>query len=113
MLPLRRPAVAIALLVGAVGHADPAADAPSLIARYHAEGSFIDNPFALSADGRRIAWLTTDGATHTEVHLATIGDKGEAPAFPFDGITPERVEFLDGERVLVVDRSADSGFARA
>ena len=97
-----------------------AADAPPprLVDKIHAEGDFIDDPFAIAADGSRIAWITTDGATHAAVHLGQIGkigagaDHKSASAFPYGSITPERVEFLDGARVLVVDRNPQTGFAR-
>jgi hypothetical protein len=93
--------------------ADAGAGEPLRLERYHADGLFIDDPFALSSDGKRVAWVATDGASRSEVRLATVGSNTSPAAFPFDGITPERVEFVDGERVLVVDRSADTGFARA
>jgi hypothetical protein len=101
--------VGLCLLGSLPALADP--PTPPRLERYHAEGVFIDDPFALSADGARLAWITTDGATHADVHLASPGRKGEL-SFPSGGINPERVVFLDAERVLVVDRNPETGFAR-
>jgi hypothetical protein len=78
----------------------------------HPERGFVDDPFAVSADGTRLAFVTTDGASHSELHLVRIGAAGLGASFPYPSITPERVEFLDGERVLVVERSPESGAAR-
>src|SRR5438046_2651395 len=83
----------LAALAGAVAWADQAGPpAPRPFDRIHAEGDFIDDPFAISDDGTRIAWITTDGATHSKVHLAKIvasgggGDK-KAVEFPYSSIT--------------------------
>ena len=88
---------------------------PRLVDHLHAEGDFIDDPFALSDDGTRIAWITTDGATHSRVHLAAVGSagaKGSARDFAYSSITPERVDFLDAERVIVIERNPETGMAR-
>src|SRR5262249_26255191 len=58
-------------------------------------------------------WITTDGATRSELHIATVGDEKSAKAFPYGSITPERIEFIDADRVLVVDRNPTTSFARA
>lgn len=91
------------------------AGAPALVKvdEYHAAGLFIDDPFALSDDGQSIAWITTDGATRAQLHFATVGKKGDAVELPYKSITPERVVFLDAERVLVVERNPTTHFARA
>lgn len=94
--------------------ADEAAPAaPRTLQHIHASGDFIDDPFALSDDGTRLAWITTDGATHAELHVATVGDDKSERKFPYSSITPERVQFLDAERVLVVDRHPTTRFTRA
>src|SRR5690348_8308798 len=69
-----------------------------VVERIHAEGDFIDDPFALSPAGDRIAYITTDGATRSKLHVATVGDRKSDKAFAYGSITPERVEFLDEER---------------
>ena len=94
---------------------EPAPPAPKVLQHLHASGDFIDDPCALSEDGTRLAWITTDGATHARVHLAPINnlaDKKLAKDFAYSSITPERIEFLDGDRVLVIDRHPETGVAR-
>jgi hypothetical protein len=68
---------------------------------------------ALSADGSRIAWITTDVATHTSVHIATVGDTKSEKSFSYNSLTPERIEFLDADRVLVVERNPQTKVASA
>ena len=76
-------------------------------------GTSSTDPFALSEDGTRLAWITTDGATHAQLHVGPVGDEKSAKTFPYSSITPERVQFIDAERVLVVDRNPTSKYARA
>src|SRR6185369_14424400 len=64
-------------------------------------------------DGSLLAYVTTDGATHSELHLVAVGEKQRAPGLPYPSVTPERVQFLDGSRVLVVERNQETSFARA
>src|SRR5215467_12216953 len=87
--------------------------APSVVQHLHASGDFIDDPFALSDDGRQLAWITTDGATRAQLHIGPVGDEKSAKSFAYSSITPERVQFLDAERVLVIDRNPTTKYARA
>lgn len=86
---------------------------PVKIETVHAEKGFIDDPIALTADGKAVAYILTDGATFAELRIAGVGGK-EAPAtMPYPSITPERMDFLDGERLLVVERNPETRLARA
>ena len=87
--------------------------APRVLQHLHASGDFIDDPMALSEDGNQISWITTDGATHAQIHIGPVGDEKAAHAFPYGSITPERVQFLDAQRVLVVERNPTTKLARA
>lgn len=106
---------ATALLLGLGGARSARADEPALkvVDHLHVDSDFIDDPFALSPDGAHLAWITTDGATRSQLHVATVGDRKGEKTFAYGSITPERVEFLDAERVLVVERDPESRVARA
>lgn len=86
--------------------------APRPIDKYHHAQPFIDDPFAISEDGTRVAYVTTDGATKSSVHITTIGDTASAKEFPWPTYTAEHVFFLDNDRVLAIDRNPATGFAR-
>src|SRR5262245_34574151 len=110
-LLVRSAAVLAALTASTPLYADE--PAPRVVQHLHASGDFIDDPFALSEDGTQLAWITTDGATHAQLHIGPVGDETSAKSFPYSSITPERVQFIDAERVLVVDRNPTTKFARA
>ncbi|MCU1282246.1 MAG: hypothetical protein JWM53_5792, partial [bacterium] len=74
---------------------------PAPIQRYDAGGSgFIDDAFALRADGKAIAYISTDGATSAALHLADLGGTDiKIAGAPIDAVA---VEWLSPTRVLVV-----------
>lgn len=86
--------------------------APRVLTHLHASGDFIDDPIALSEDGTRMAWITTDGATRAVLHVGAVGDDKNAKTFPYGSITAERVVFLDNDRVLVSDRDPSTRLAK-
>jgi hypothetical protein len=64
--------------------------------------AFIDDPFALRADGKAVAWIATDGASSAWLHLSEIGAAEKVvPNLP---ATPVAVHWLAPARVLVVWR---------
>jgi hypothetical protein len=102
-------AAALALLPGT-----PAAAAePVKVAEYKPDSGFIDDPIAFSDDGGTLAYITTDGATASQLHFVAPGGKAAPVACKYPSITPERIDFLDGERVLVVERNPDTRVATA
>src|SRR5262245_57172379 len=106
-----------ALLCGALALLSPPARAdaptPKPLAVYSADKVCIDDPVALSADGRPLVYLTTDGASGSTLHLLALGVLSPEVTVPCDTITAERVDFLDDERVLVVSRDPQSRMATA
>ena len=108
---MRSTAVAIAAAL--IASTSPSrADEPTPLSRFAATRGFIDDAFALSDDGAELAWLITDGATFCELHRARIA-AGEIAPTPCTTFNAESLRFLDGERVLLVDRDASTGLARA
>ena len=77
------------------------------------DSDFIDDPFAVSADGSRLAWITTDGATKAQLHLGSVGNRRGDKTFNYGSITPERLEFLDADRVIVVERNPETRVVHA
>ena len=94
---MRKLLLAVFLVATTSLHAAP-------VARFDAGGGgFIDDAFAVSDDGKTIAYLTTDGATTAELHLAPVGGtETKVPAAPLDAVA---LYFLGPGRVLVVHGS--------
>jgi hypothetical protein len=90
-----------------------AAGAPAKLDELSAEKGFIDDPIAISDDGSTLAYLLTDGASFSEIHFGTIGSKENRSTVAYPSITPERMDFLDDQRLLVVERNPETHFARA
>jgi hypothetical protein len=97
-----------------LGAGAAAADEPRKLDTIAVDNGFIDDPFDFSDDGAKIAYLSTDGAdaAQTRLHIAKIGAKEGAAVLPYPSISPERIDFLDGERVLLVERDPDTHLAR-
>lgn len=74
------------------------------IAHFDSGGSgFIDDAFAVSADGKAVAFLTTDGASAAVLHLFPIGGaEVKIEDAPFDAVA---LYFLAPERILIVHGS--------
>jgi hypothetical protein len=86
---------------------------PVKVDTYKAEGQvFIDDPFDFSADGKSLAYITTDGAKPGELHFVSPGSKDPEVKMGYPSITPERIDFLDGERILVVERNPETRMAK-
>lgn len=98
--------------------------APSPVAVLTTPRGFIDDPLALSADGRTLYYVNTDGATWAELHSAALpphapqkpGDPvGEPATLRPDAVLaaaplyPTKLLLLPGERVLVVERDPQRG----
>ncbi len=89
------------------------ADAPKPIASYKVDSSaFIDDPFALRDDGKALAYLSTDGASASQLHLAEVpaGAKPEA-VIPGLAVNTVALYWLGPDRVLAVARDADKQIA--
>ena len=108
MIPCRLQLLFAALLSVGAAHAGE----PVRIASYQPSSGFIDDPLAFSPDGKTLVYITTDGATASEIHFVAPGGNDPALACKYSSITPERIDFLDGERVLVVERDPESRLAR-
>jgi hypothetical protein len=106
-------ALATLLTVGTAAPAQAQDSALREIDHLRGDGDFIDDPFALSADGSRLAWITTDGATKAQLHFASVGDHKSEKTFNYGSITPERVQFLDADRVIVVERNPETQVVHA
>ncbi len=111
---------AVSLLCAAVaGPALAAPDGPSGLpapgAVLHLSKGFIDDPLELSADGDRVYYVATDGATFAELRAAEVpapvagASRGEfkilgsVPGLP---IAATQILLLPEERVLVMTREA-------
>jgi hypothetical protein len=96
----------IACVVGLAGAAW--ADAPPPVASYKpASSGFVDDAFAISDDGKSVAYLTTDGASAATLHLAPLPSGAESTV---EGL-PSNVRalhWLGPDRVLVVSRAGDA-----
>jgi hypothetical protein len=66
------------------------------------EGHFFDDPIALSADGTRVAAISTDAANPATLHLWVVG--GTALSVAGLPVAVRALTFLGNERVLVVVR---------
>jgi hypothetical protein len=79
-----------------------AAPAPTPIARIDVGSTgFIDDGYALSDDGKAIAYLTTDGATNATLHLTEVGGSDvKVEGAPIDVAS---LRWLGPGRVLVVE----------
>lgn len=104
--------VAASFFIASWAQAEEAA-APPMVGKVHADRGFIDDPFALSSDGKAVAYLTTDGATQCELTLMQLASSDTPKKTSCDSLNAERMEFLDDERVLVVERDPITRFARA
>jgi hypothetical protein len=67
------------------------------------ENAFIDDPFAISDDGQRIAYLTTDGASRGTLHFGEPGAETTVGGLP---LNVTALHWLGPARVLVVTRDA-------
>lgn len=103
------------LVIGLLGTEVGAQPQPTAVLR-PARG-FVDDGFALSADGRRLYYLATDGASWAELRTAEL-PPGPAPKpvelAPAEPAVPAplyagRLWVLPGERVLVVDNDRGRG----
>lgn len=90
-----------------------AAAEPKKIASYSAENDFIDDPIAFSPDGKKLAFIVTDGATHSVLRIVNPGETGPGTTLTYSSITPERIDFLDSDRLLMVERNPETHLARA
>jgi hypothetical protein len=77
------------------------------IARYEPGASgFIDDAFAVSTEGRTIAFITTDGATAAVLHIATVGGAEiKIEGVPIDVVA---LYFIGPDRILMVSGSENS-----
>ncbi len=99
-----------ALLAATAAHAGE----PSLLAEYKAPpNTFIDDAFALSDDGKLLAWVSTDGATGSQLHVVAPGGPDPEATCKVPTISAERIDFLDGGRLLLVERSPETHLVRA
>ena len=75
--------------------------APAPVQRFASDGSgFIDDAFALRADGKAVAYITTDGATTATLHLADLaGTDVKVAGAPVDAVA---IDWISPTRVLVV-----------
>jgi hypothetical protein len=95
---------AVTALVGLAAAAnanEPINKHPNPLATYPAPSSgFIDDAFAIREDGKAIAWLTTNGASESTLHIAELG------AAPHDitGLpaTVVALHWLSSDRILIV-----------
>jgi hypothetical protein len=63
-------------------------------------GGFIDDALAVSDDGKRLAFLTTDGATSAVLHIVTVGGSDtKVEGAPIDVVA---LRWLSSDRVLIV-----------
>jgi hypothetical protein len=67
---------------------------------------FVDDPFALRADGKAIAWIATDGANLATLHLSELG--GADTKIEQAPTTATSVRWLSPTRVLVIWREPES-----
>ncbi len=89
------------------------AEAPAPVATFKpASTGFVDDAFALSDDGKSIAYLTTDGASAATLHLAPLPSGAETVV---EGLPPNvrALHWLGPDRVLVVSRADDVETATA
>jgi len=75
--------------------------APAPVQRFASDGGgFIDDAFALRADGKAVAYITTDGATTSTLHLADLGGTDvKVAGAPVDAVA---IDWISPTRVLVV-----------
>src|SRR5689334_13149620 len=93
--------LAIALVLGA-GSAPP-----KPVLTIHADARFLDDAFALSPSGDRLAFIRTNGAEQTDVEIVGVPGGASQSHFPLRGPAgiPERLVFTrDGQRVIVIAR---------
>jgi hypothetical protein len=93
------------LLCMLLGWASSAIATP--LARYEPGASgFIDDAFAISDDGKTIAFITTDGATAAVLHLATVGGTEiKIEGVPIDTTA---LHLIGPDRILVVSGAENS-----
>lgn len=85
---------------------------PAAIQRFDAgSAGFIDDPFALRADGKAVAFIVTDGATTATLHLAELGGTDvKIEGAPTDAIG---IEWLSPTRVLAISGRDGTSTAQA
>jgi hypothetical protein len=67
---------------------------------------FVDDAFAVSDDGKTVAFITTDGATTAELHLATVGGaEVRIEGVPIDAVA---LHMIGPDRILVVSGSENN-----
>lgn len=116
--------LALALPLCLATPAAAAEPAPAPVAVLKTPRGFIDDPLALSADGRTLYYVNTDGATWAELHSAVLpphaprapGDAASEPAtlrpdavLSAAPLYPTKLLLLPGDRVLVVERDPQRG----
>jgi hypothetical protein len=67
---------------------------------------FVDDPFALRADGKAIAWIATDGANLATLHLSELG--GTDTKIDQAPTSATTLRWLSPTRVLVIWREPES-----
>jgi hypothetical protein len=77
------------------------------IARYEPGASgFIDDAFAVTDDGKTVAFITTDGATTAVLHVATVGGADiKIEGVPIDIVA---LYFIAPDRILAVSGTENS-----
>jgi len=85
----------------------PASGAPE--ASFKPATGFIDDPLALRDDGAALAYLTTDGAGTSALHLAAL-PAGTTPEIVVEGLpgSVRALHFVGPDRVLVVSNNDDA-----
>jgi hypothetical protein len=73
-------------------------------------GGYIHDAFAVSADGKSIAWIETDGASAATMFVGSV-DAAQAQV-SIGGVPPDvaALYFLDDKRLLVVARAGEAAF---
>jgi hypothetical protein len=86
--------------------------APAPVQRFDSDASgFIDDAFTMRADGKAVAYITTDGATTATLHLADLGGTDvKVPGAPIDAVG---IEWMSPTRVLVVRGREGTSTAQA
>jgi len=80
------------------------------VAAYKCESSgFIDDSFALRDDGHAIAYLVTDGASQTSLHLAEVPPSKPEVVIAGAPLHAAALHWLGPDRLLVVDKDPDKG----
>jgi hypothetical protein len=99
-----RTLLLVTLALAGVAQADHAAPVAPLATYKPPSDTFIDDAFALRADGRALAFITTDGATKASLHLVEVPPGKPEAVIPGMPAHASQVLWLDDARVLIVDR---------